>query len=90
MPEPKSSHSLDALLDEVRSLGHEQYELVQAICAIIKKKFKPLTEEVKYGGNLIFMLGPLRQDHEKPRTDHPSTYTTSSAVRRPRGFKLYK
>jgi hypothetical protein len=56
MPEPKSSHSLDALLDEVRLLGQEQYELVQAICAIIKKKVKPFTEEVKYGG-ILFSSG---------------------------------
>ncbi len=69
MPELKSLKSVDALLDDIRLLGHEQYELLQAIRAIIKTKFKPLTEEVKYCGNLIFMPRPLRQDRHKPRTD---------------------
>jgi hypothetical protein len=50
---PKSIKPVDALLDDIRLLGQEQYDVVQAIRAIVKKKFKPFEEEVKHGGILI-------------------------------------
>ncbi len=53
---PKPIKSVEALLEDIRLLGQEQYEVVQAIRAIVKKKFKPFAEEVKYGG-ILFSSG---------------------------------
>lgn len=53
---PKSIKSVDALLDDIRLLGQEQYDVVQSIRAVVEKKFKPFAEEVKYGG-ILFSSG---------------------------------
>ncbi len=45
--------SIDTLLSDIRLLGEERYEMVQAVRALVKKKFKPFAEEVKYGGILF-------------------------------------
>jgi hypothetical protein len=45
--------SIEALLEDIRLLGEEQFQIVEQIRSLTKKTVKPLTEEVKYGG-IIF------------------------------------
>jgi hypothetical protein len=52
----KSPKSVEDLLNDIQLLGSERYELVTSIRDIIKKKFKPFSEEVKYGG-ILFSSG---------------------------------
>jgi hypothetical protein len=52
----KSPKSVEDLLNDIQLLGSERYELVTAIREIVKKKFKPFSEEVKYGG-ILFSSG---------------------------------
>ncbi|OQX06803.1 MAG: hypothetical protein BWK76_25710 [Desulfobulbaceae bacterium A2] len=51
-----ATKSVEALLEDIRFLGEERYATVQAVRALVKKLFKPLTEEVKYGG-ILFSSG---------------------------------
>lgn len=48
--------SVQALLEDIRLLGEEQYQIVEAVRALVKKTVKPVTEEVKYGG-ILFSSG---------------------------------
>ena len=45
--------SVQALLDDIRLLGEDKYELVEAVRTLVRKSFKASTEEVKYGGILF-------------------------------------
>jgi hypothetical protein len=48
--------SLEALLEDIRLMSEDRYEIVQAVRALVKKLTKPLSEEVKYGG-ILFSSG---------------------------------
>jgi hypothetical protein len=48
--------SVQALLDDICLLNPASHELVEAIRALVKKRFKPFSEAVKYGG-IIFASG---------------------------------
>jgi len=45
--------SVQTLLEDIRLLGAGQYEIVEAVRALVKKNFKAVEEEVKYGGILF-------------------------------------
>ncbi len=45
--------TVPALLEDIRLLGEEQFQIVEAVRALVKKTIKPLSEEVKYGGILF-------------------------------------
>jgi hypothetical protein len=45
--------SIEALLEDIRLLGEEQFQIVEQVRALTKKTVKPLAEEVKYGGILF-------------------------------------
>lgn len=51
-----ATKSLEGLLADIRLLGATQYEVVEAVRALVKKGFKPVDEEVKYGG-ILFSSG---------------------------------
>lgn len=42
--------TVQALLEDIRLLGEEQFQIVEAVRALVRKTIKPLSEEVKYGG----------------------------------------
>ena len=42
--------SIEVLLQDIRLLGEEQFQIVEAVRALMKRSIKPLSEEVKYGG----------------------------------------
>ena len=50
------TQSVQDLLDDIRFLGEEQFKIVEAVRALVKKTLKPLSEEVKYGG-ILFTSG---------------------------------
>jgi hypothetical protein len=45
--------TVQALLEDVRLLGEEQFQIVEAVRALVRKTIKPVSEEVKYGGILF-------------------------------------
>ena len=45
--------TVQALLEDIRLVGEEQFQIVEAVRALVKKTIKPLSEEVKYGGILF-------------------------------------
>lgn len=49
--------SIEALLADIRLLGEEQFQIVQAVRTLTKKSVQHLSEEVKYGG-ILFASGP--------------------------------
>lgn len=51
-----ATKSVQTLLEDVRLMGEEKYEIVQAVRALVKKTAKACTEEVKYGG-ILFSAG---------------------------------
>ena len=48
--------SVQTLLEDIRLLGEEQFKIVEAVRALVKKTIKPMSEEVKYGG-ILFSSG---------------------------------
>ncbi len=48
--------SVQNLLEDIRHLSEERYEIVEAVRALVRKAFKPFEEEVKYGG-IMFSSG---------------------------------
>jgi hypothetical protein len=48
--------SVQTLLEDIRLLGEEQFQIVEAVRTLVKKTVKPVTEEVKYGG-IMFASG---------------------------------
>ena len=48
--------TVQALLEDIRLLGEEQFQVVEAVRELAKKTIKPLSEEVKYGG-ILFTSG---------------------------------
>ncbi len=51
-----ASKSVQTLLADIRLLGEENYQIVEAVRALVKKHFLACTEEVKYGG-ILFSSG---------------------------------
>jgi hypothetical protein len=49
----KSVHSL---LEDIRLVSEINHEIVEAVRSLVKKTFKPMSEEVKYGG-ILFSSG---------------------------------
>ncbi len=47
-----ATKSVETLLEDIRFLGKERYDTVQAVRALMKQLYPPLVEEVKYGGIL--------------------------------------
>jgi len=45
--------TVQTLLEAIRLLGEEQFQVVEAARALMKRTVKPLSEKVKYGGNLF-------------------------------------
>jgi len=51
-----ASKSVEALLEDIRFMSEERYQIVAAVRAFVKQHFKPFAEEVKYGG-ILFSSG---------------------------------
>lgn len=51
-----ASKSVATLLEDIRLLNEELYEITDAVRSLVKKRFKPFAEEVKYGG-ILFSSG---------------------------------
>jgi hypothetical protein len=51
-----ATKSVQTMLEDIRLLGEEQYEIVAAVRDLVKKNFKRVAEEVKYGG-ILFSSG---------------------------------
>lgn len=48
--------SVQALLDDIRLFGDEQYSLVESVRSLVKATIPVVSEEVKYGG-ILFSSG---------------------------------
>ncbi len=48
--------SIEALLQDIRLLGEEQFLIVEQVRRLAKKTVQPLSEELKYGG-ILFSSG---------------------------------
>jgi hypothetical protein len=48
--------TVDALLHDIRLLGEDQFQMVQAVRALVSRTLGPVAEEVKYGG-ILFTSG---------------------------------
>ncbi len=48
--------TVPALLEDIRLLGEEHFQVVEAVRSLVRKNIKPLSEEVKYGG-ILFSSG---------------------------------
>jgi hypothetical protein len=48
-----ATKSVQALIEDIRLLSEDNYRIVEAVRALVKKTFKATTEEVKYGGILF-------------------------------------
>ena len=51
-----ATQSVQTLLEDIRLVSEERHEIVEAVRSLLKKQFKPLAEEVKYGG-ILFSSG---------------------------------
>ena len=51
-----ATKTIQALLDDIRLLGEEQYSLVDSVRTLVKKTIPSVSEEVKYGG-ILFSSG---------------------------------
>jgi hypothetical protein len=54
-----ATRSVQALLDDIRLLSEDQHALVQSVRELARKTFKPVDEEVKYGG-ILFSSGGVQ------------------------------
>lgn len=48
--------SVPTLLEDIRLVSEERYAVMEAVRALVNKSFKPIAEEVKYGG-ILFVSG---------------------------------
>jgi hypothetical protein len=51
-----ATKSVQSLVEDIRLVGETNYEIVEAVRALVKKTFKSTSEEVKYGG-ILFTSG---------------------------------
>jgi len=47
------NQSVQALLEDIRLVSEKNYEIVEAVRALVKKAIETTSEEVKYGGILF-------------------------------------
>lgn len=50
------NQSVQALLEDIRFVSEQNYEIVEAVRALVQKTFETTSEEVKYGG-ILFRSG---------------------------------
>lgn len=50
------NQSVQALLEDIRLVSEQNYEIVEAVRALVQKTFETTSEEVKYGG-ILFRSG---------------------------------
>ena len=48
-----ATKSVQALIEDIRLVSETNYEIVEAVRALVKRSFKPVAQEVKYGGILF-------------------------------------
>ena len=48
-----TTKSVQTLLEDIRLLSEQNYEMVKAVRALVRKTYKDYSEEVKYGGILF-------------------------------------
>lgn len=48
--------SVQALLEDISLVSEQNFEIVEAVRALVKKTFETVSEEVKYGG-ILFTSG---------------------------------
>jgi hypothetical protein len=51
-----ATKSVQSLVEDIRLLNEKNYEIVEAVRALVRKTFKSTSEEVKYGG-ILFSSG---------------------------------
>jgi hypothetical protein len=51
-----ATQSVQTLMEDIRLVSEDHHEIVAAVRALVKKTFKPVAEEVKYGG-ILFSSG---------------------------------
>ena len=51
-----TTKSVQALLEDIRLVSEQNYEIVEAVRALVKETFETTSEEVKYGG-ILFTSG---------------------------------
>jgi hypothetical protein len=51
-----TTESVQALLEDIRLVSEQNYEIVEAVRALVKETFETTSEEVKYGG-ILFTSG---------------------------------
>ena len=51
-----ATQSVQALIEDIRLVSEENRAMVEAVRALVRKTFKGVTEEVKYGG-ILFAVG---------------------------------
>jgi len=51
-----TNKSVQALLEDIRLVSEQNYQIVEAVRALVQKTFKTTSEEVKYGG-ILFSSG---------------------------------
>jgi hypothetical protein len=51
--------SVQSLLEDIRLISEDRYQLVETVRALVKKTFKVTSEEVKYGG-ILFAAGGVQ------------------------------
>ena len=77
--------SVQALVEDFRLLGEEQFQIVEQVRALAKKTVNPLSEEVKYGG-IIFASGVhfggvfAYKDHVSVEFGHGAKITDSEGL----------
>lgn len=47
------ARTVQSLLEDIRLLGEDQFQVVEAVRALVHETVEPLSEEVKYGGVLF-------------------------------------
>ncbi|QNM97077.1 DUF1801 domain-containing protein [Chitinimonas koreensis] len=51
-----TAKTVEALLEDLRLLGDAQHRIATAVRALVRQRFEPFAEEVKYGG-ILFASG---------------------------------
>jgi hypothetical protein len=51
-----ATKSVQTLVEDIRLISETNYEIVEVVRALVKRTFKSMTEEIKYGG-ILFSSG---------------------------------
>jgi len=54
-----ATRSIEHWLEDIRLLNEDGHSIAVALRSLLKQKFKPLEEEIKYGG-ILFACGPTQ------------------------------